>query len=56
VSKARFFTSRGKYGGASGSDVKRLRELERESAKLNRMHRDLVLENAAIKKVLNREL
>ena len=34
------------------SDVKRLRELEAENAKLKRMYADLALENAAIKDVL----
>ena len=48
VSKATFFKWRSKYGGASISDVKRLRELETENAKLKRMYADLALENAAI--------
>jgi putative transposase len=56
VSKATFFKWRNKYGGASVSDVKRLRELETENAKLKRMYADLALENAAIKDVLNRKL
>ncbi len=56
VSKATFFKWRSKYGGASVSDVRRLRELEAENAKLKRMYADLALENAAIKDVLNRKL
>ena len=56
VSKATFFKWRSKYGGASISDVKRLREIEAENAKLKRMYADLALENAAIKDVLNRKL
>ncbi len=56
VSKATFFKWRSKYGGASVSDVKRLRELEAENAKLKRMYADLALENAAIKDVLHRKL
>jgi putative transposase len=55
ISKATFFKWRSKYGGASVSDVKRLRELEAENAKLKRMYADLALENAAIKDVLNRK-
>jgi putative transposase len=55
VSKARFFKWRSRYGGASVSDVKRLRELEAENAKLKRMYADLAIENAAIKDVLNRK-
>jgi len=56
VSKATFFKWRSKYGGASVSDVKRLRELEVENAKLKRMYADLALEHAPIKDVLNRKL
>jgi putative transposase len=56
ISKATFFKWRSKYGGASVSDVKRLRELEVENAKLKRLYADLALENAAIKDVLNRKL
>ena len=56
VSKATFFKWRSKYGGSSVSDVKRLRELEAENAKLKRMYADLALENAAIKDVLHRKL
>jgi len=55
VSKATFFQWRSKYGGASVSDVKRLRELEAENAKLKRMYAELAIENAAIKDVLNRK-
>jgi putative transposase len=56
ISKATFFKWRSKYGGASVADVRRLRELEVENAKLKRMYADLALENAAIKDVLNRKL
>jgi putative transposase len=56
ISKATFFKWRTKYGGASVADVKRLRELEVENARLKRMYADLALENAAIKDVLHRKL
>ena len=56
ISRATYFNWKTKYGGASVSDVKRLRELETENAKLKRMYADLALENAAIKDVLNRKL
>ena len=56
VSKATFFKWRSKYGGATVADVRRLRELEQENAKLKKMYADLALENAAIKDVLNRKL
>ena len=54
ISRAPFFKWRSKYGGASVSDVTRLRELEADNAKLKRMYADLALENAAIKDVLAR--
>ena len=56
ISKATFFKWRSKYGGATVNDVKRLRELEHENAKLKKMYADLALENAAIREVLNRKL
>ena len=56
VSKATFFKWRSKYAGATINDVRRLRELEAENAKLKRMYTDLALENAAIKDVLARNL
>ena len=56
ISRATFFKWRSKYGGASVSDVTRLRELEAENAKLKRMYADLALESAAIKDVLARKL
>ena len=56
ISRATFFKWRSKYGGASVSDVTRLRELEAENAKLKRMYADLALENTAIKDVLARKL
>ena len=56
ISRATFFKWRSTYGGASVSDVKRVRELEAENTRLKRMYADLALENAAIKDVLNRKL
>ena len=56
LSNATFFKWRSKYAGASLADVKRLRDLEAENAKLKRMYADLALENAAIKDVLARKL
>ena len=49
VSNATFFKWRSKYGGASVSDMKRLRYLEAENTKLKRMYADVALENGTIK-------
>lgn len=56
ISHATFYKWKSKYGGASVAELKRLRELEAENAKLKRMYADLALENAAIKEVLTRKL
>lgn len=56
ISRATFFTWKQKYGGATVAELKRLKELEAENAKLKRMYAELALENAAIKDVLSRKL
>ena len=56
ISKATYFKWRSKYAGATVPELKRLRELEAENAKLKRMYADLALENTAIKDVLSRKL
>ena len=54
--RARRPTITAKYAAAGVSELKRLRELEVENAKLKRMYVDLALENAAITDVLSRKL
>ena len=56
ISQATYYNWKAKYGGASVAELKRLRELEAENAKLKRMYADLALENTAIKDVLSRKL
>jgi len=56
VSRSTFFKWRSKYGGATVSELARLKELESENAKLKRMYAELALENTAIKDVLSRKL
>ena len=56
ISDATFYNWKAKYGGLNVSDLKRLKELEAENAKLKKMYADLALENEAIKGVLNRKL
>jgi putative transposase len=55
ISKARYFQWRAKYAGVSVEELKRLKELETENAKLKRVYAELALENAAIKDVLSRK-
>lgn len=56
VSRQTYYSWKAKYGGATVSEIRRLKELELENAKLKRMYADLALENAAIKDVLGRKL
>ena len=56
ISQATYYNWKAKYGGASVAELKRLKELELENAKLKSMYADLALENAAIKDVLGRKL
>jgi putative transposase len=56
ISRQTYFGWKRKYAGASVSDLRRLKELEAENAKLKRLYSDLALENAAIKDLLNRKL
>jgi putative transposase len=55
ISRATYFNWRSKYAGASMNELKRMRELEVENAKLKRMYADLALENTAIKDILSRK-
>jgi putative transposase len=56
ISRPTYYIWKSKYGGASVPEIRRLRELEQENAKLKRMYAELALENAAIKDVLGRKL
>ena len=56
ISTATYYQWKSKYAGVAVSELKRMRELEAENARLKRMYADLALENAAIKDVLSRKL
>ena len=55
ISRNTYFNWKSRYSGAEMSDLKRLRELESENARLKKMYSDLALENAAIKELLQRK-
>jgi len=55
ISRATYFKWRSKYAGTTVTELKRMKELEAENAKLKRMYAELALENAAIKDVLQRK-
>ena len=49
VSEQTYYKWRRQYGGMSTSDVKRLKELEKENARLKKLVADLSLDNAILK-------
>jgi len=55
ISRNTYFNWKSKYGGTTVNELRRLRELEAENAKLKRMYTELALENAALKDVVNRK-
>jgi len=52
ISSATYYKWKAKYGELEASDLKRLKELERENSRLKRLYADLSLENAALKDVV----
>lgn len=56
ISEATFYNWRKRYGGMMPSEVKRLRQLEEENAKLKRIVADLSLDKAMLRDVLSEKL
>ena len=51
VSEQTYYKWRRQYGGMNTSDVKRLKELEKENARLKKLVADLSLDNAILKDI-----
>jgi len=56
ISKATFFNWKGKYGGMTPSQLRRLKELETENARLKKMYADLSLVHDAFKDAIEKKL
>lgn len=56
ISPSTYFNWKSKYGGMTASDLKRMKELEAENAKLKRMYAELSLENDALKDLIKKKL
>ena len=56
ISPPTYYKWKSKYGGLSASDLKRIKELESENAKLKQMFADLSLENNALKSLIEKKL
>lgn len=56
ISDATFYNWLKKYGGLGPSELRRLKQLDEENAKVKRRVADLSLDNARLQAVLSREL
>jgi putative transposase len=56
ISDATFYNWKAKYGGLSASELKRIKELERENARLKKMYADLSLVHDALKDAVEKKL
>ncbi len=55
MSDATYYNWKAKYGGMEASDIKRLKELEKENQRLKQMYADLSLEHRVLKDVIEKK-
>lgn len=56
ISKATLYAWRKRYSGMEASDLKRMKELEAENAKLKRMYAELALDHELAKEIIAKKL
>lgn len=56
ISQPTYYNWKSKYGGMSVAELKRVKELEAEHAKLKRMYADLAMENDALRELIEKKL
>ncbi|OFW58240.1 MAG: transposase [Actinobacteria bacterium RBG_16_64_13] len=56
ISPATYYQWKSKYAGLQASDLKKIRELERENARLKQLYAETSLENQALKELIHRKL
>lgn len=56
ISRPTFYQWRKRYGGMEASELKRVKELEEENAKLKRMYANLALELDTAKYIIEKKL
>lgn len=56
ISQPTYYNWKSKYGGLGVSELKRIKELETDHAKLKRMYADLAMENHALKELIEKKL
>jgi putative transposase len=55
ISDATFYNWKSKYGGMEASDVKRIKELEEENARLKRMYSNLAMDMEILRDVFTKK-
>ena len=56
ISQPTYYNWKSKYGGLGVPELRRIKELEAEHAKLKRMYADLAMENHALKELIEKKL
>ena len=56
ISTSTYYQWKSKYGGLEASELRRVKELEAENAKLKRMYAELALDNVAMKDLIVKKL
>ena len=56
ISSPTYYSWESKYGGMEASELKRVKEMEAQNAKLKKMYAELALENAAMKELISKKL
>ena len=56
ISEKTIYRWKSKYGGMNAQELKRIKELEAENAKLKRMYAELAILNEALKDVIAKKL
>ena len=56
ISVATYYQWKSKYSGLEASELRRVKDLEAENARLKRMYAELALDNAAMKDLIAEKL
>ena len=56
ISSATYYKWKSKYGGLEASELKRIKELEAENARLKRMYADKAMETEALRDLIEKKL
>ena len=55
ISDATFYNWKSKYGGMEASDVKRMKDLEEENARLKKMYANLAMDNEILRDLFTKK-